>query len=288
MLATAWARRGCYRVARVEVYSGAAFRWAEAVCGLLRRAGKPYVLSLHGGNLPEFAHQQEKRVRALFAGAAAVTAPSGYLVEAMRLYGGDVRLAPSPLDLEACRFRARDRVEPRLVWLRTFHRVYNPALAAGVATRLAREFPQVRLVMCGPDRRDGSLDQTRRVGGPVTIAGPVAPSRVGEILQQGDIFLNTSRVDNTPKSVVEAMACGLCVVSTNAGGMRHLVEDGVHALLVPPDDEEAMAGAVRRLLQEPGLAGRLSRAGRERAEEFDCSRVLPQWVELLRAVAQDE
>jgi glycosyltransferase involved in cell wall biosynthesis len=138
--------------------------------------------------------------------------------------------------------------------------------------------------MYGPDRRDGSLDQTRQAGGPVTIVGPVPKSRVGESLQQGDIFLNTSQVDNAPVSVVEAMASGLCVVSTDAGGMRHLVEDGVHALLVPPGDEEAMAGAVRRLLREPGLAPRLSRAGRARAEEFDWSRVLPQWVDLLRSV----
>src|SRR3954471_19625153 len=52
MVDTAWSRRRSYGVAQVDVYSGLAFLWAETVCWTLRRAGKPYVLTLHGGNLP--------------------------------------------------------------------------------------------------------------------------------------------------------------------------------------------------------------------------------------------
>src|SRR2546430_1648488 len=55
MLATVWNRRRDYDAAQVDVYSGAAFFWAEAVAFALRRAGKPYVLTLHGGALPDFA-----------------------------------------------------------------------------------------------------------------------------------------------------------------------------------------------------------------------------------------
>ncbi len=284
MLWTAWTARRRYRVAQVEVYSGPAFFWAEAVCRVLRGAGKPFVLSLHGGNLPAFATRHEGRMRALLGPAAAVTTPSRYLAEAMRPYRRDLWLIPNPLDLSAYPFRVRERAEPRLVWLRAFHRIYNPALAAEVAARLAGEFPDARLTMFGPDRRDGSREETERRGGPVEIAGAVPKARVADSMQQGDIFLNTSNVDNAPVSVVEAMACGLCVVSTDVGGMRYLVEDGEQALLVPPDDAAAMAGAVRRVLTEPGLAEKLSRAGRVRAEEFDWSRVLPEWERLLRAV----
>src|SRR4051812_4267362 len=55
MLLTVLKHRQKYAVAQVDVFSGPAFFWAEAVCALLRRLGKPYVLTLHGGNLPEFA-----------------------------------------------------------------------------------------------------------------------------------------------------------------------------------------------------------------------------------------
>jgi glycosyltransferase involved in cell wall biosynthesis len=103
-------------------------------------------------------------------------------------------------------------------------------------------------------------------------------------MNKGDIFLNTTHVDNTPVSVLEAMACGLCVVSTNVGGIPYLLEDEYDDLLVTSDDPVAMTTAVRRLLIEPGLAPRLSRNARQKAEQFDWSNILPQWEALLTSV----
>src|SRR5436190_13095336 len=61
MLTTVARRRNAYALAQVDVYSGAGFFWAEAVCCTLRCLGKPYVLTLHGGNLPEFAARWPRR-----------------------------------------------------------------------------------------------------------------------------------------------------------------------------------------------------------------------------------
>src|SRR5262249_38224359 len=80
---SAWRWRARYAGAGVDVFSGAAFRWAEAAVRVLRAAGRPYVLTLHGGNLPVFARTRTARVARLLAGAAAVTAPSRYLFEEM-------------------------------------------------------------------------------------------------------------------------------------------------------------------------------------------------------------
>ncbi|MBA3257451.1 MAG: glycosyltransferase family 4 protein, partial [Pyrinomonadaceae bacterium] len=95
-----------------------------------------------------------------------------------------------------------------------------------------------------------------------------------------------TNVDNAPVSVLESMACGLCVVSTNVGGIPYLLKHEEDALLVPPDDAQAMAAAVRRIYSEPGLAERLSRKGRAKVEQFDWSAILPQWEALLSAVAE--
>src|SRR5215813_8189901 len=81
MALTVWRRRKEYEVANVEVFSGLAFRWAQIVCFLLRRLGKPYVLTLHGGNLPNFARRRPGRVRRLLKSARFVTTPSRYLIE---------------------------------------------------------------------------------------------------------------------------------------------------------------------------------------------------------------
>src|SRR5687767_1886791 len=81
MMLSAWLWRKRFSTAQVDVFSGTAFLWAEAVCWTLRRAGRPYILTLHGGSLPEFARSNPRRVKRLLTSAAAVTAPSRYLLQ---------------------------------------------------------------------------------------------------------------------------------------------------------------------------------------------------------------
>lgn len=291
MLMTTWAYRHHYAVAQVDVYSGPAFFWAEAVSRMLQWLGKPYILTLHGGNLPIFARRWPWRVRWLFASAAIVTTPSRYLHEQMKHYRTDLRLLPNPLDLRAYVFRPRAEPQPHLMWLRALHAIYNPSLAADVVARLQPSFSDIHVTMVGPDKGDGSLQALQQcaaalgVQNRITLPGGVPKTAVPHWLQKGDIFLNTTNVDNTPVSVIEAMACGLCVVSTNVGGIPYLLEHERDALLVPPDDAEAMAAAVTRLLTEPGLAERLSRNARQKAEQFDWSVIMPQWENILTTLA---
>ena len=288
MVATAWRRRRDYAVANVEVYSGRAFLWAEAVCWTLDRGKKPYILTLHGGNLPAFARRWPNRVGRVLSGAAAVTTPSAYLHEQMKDYRPDLELVPNALELSAYRFRLRRQARPDLVWIRSFHEIYNPTLAPRALAAVSDG--RARLTMIGRDTGDGSLTRVRRAAAlaaitpRVELRGPVPKAEVPAWLDRSDIFVNTANVDNTPVTVLEAMACGLCVVSTNVGGIPYLLEDGQNALLVPPDDPQAMAAAIERILREPGLARRLSGNGRETVERFDWSAILPRWETLLHSV----
>ncbi len=291
MLRTVWQRRRDYRVAQVDVFSGPAFVWAELVCRALRWLGKPYALTLHGGDLPGFAQRCPGRVRRLLGSAAVVTAPSRYLQEQMQPYRAGLRLLPNPLDVCQYPTRGREQPEPKLAWLRAFHGIYNPALAPRAAALLAKEFPGIQLAMIGPDKGDGSLQATQQAATEaglekqIFFPGKIAKADVPRWLDKSDIFLNTTNCDNTPVSVLEAMACGLAVVSTNVGGLPYLLEDGHDALLVPPEDPVAMAGAVRRILTEPGLAARLSTNARLKTEQFDWQMILPQWEEIFRDLA---
>ena len=283
MLETVVRRRREYDVAHVDVFSGPAFAWAEAACWALRRVGKPYVLTLHGGNLPLFARGAPRRVTRLLRSAHTVTTPSRYLLEAMGEYRADLELLPNAIDLAAYPYRPRARPAPRLVWLRAFERIYNPSLAPRVLAAL----PGATLTMIGVDKEDGSLAETERTAAACGVADrlrivPGVPKReVPRHLAEADIFINTSTVDNAPVSVVEAMACGLCVVSTRVGGIPFLLDDGADALLVPPDDAQAMAAAIRRLLEEPGLAEHISQGARAKAERFDWGPVLDRWEAIL-------
>ena len=291
MVTSAFLRRTSYDVAVIDLFSGPAFLWGEAVGWTAYAFGKPVVFTLRGGDLPGFAARVPRRVRALLRSAAAVTVPSQYLLDAMSEFRNDLQLIENPLDLPLYEFRARRPATPKLVWLRAFHYIYNPALAPRVVQRLVEEFPGISLVMVGRDKHDGSFEETKRIAAELGVAdrirlpGGVPKKDVASWLNKGDIFLNTTNVDNAPVSVLEAMACGLCVVSTSAGGMAHLAEDGREVLLVRPDDPDAMADAVRRILREPDLAERLSRSGRDRVARCDWSILLPQWEALFRRAA---
>lgn len=288
ILSHVWRSRGDYDLACVDVYSGPAFMWAEAACGLLRLLRKPYILTLHGGNLPEFSQACPSRVTRLLSSAVAVTCPSPYLFARMRAFRSDLLLIPNGLDLN--RYAFRERVPPlrRIVWLRAFHAMYNPCLAIEVVARLGQR-GDAHLTMIGPDK-DGSLRQVKaaanRLGveSAVTLRGAIEKDGVPTELALGDVFLNTTNVDNTPVSVLEAMACGLPVVSTKVGGIPFLLEHGQDALLAPVDDAEGLSTAIVRLQEEPGLAAKLGRNARDKAQSFDWGVVLPTWRLLLEGV----
>lgn len=292
MCATVLRRAPASGVAYVDVFSGDAFLWAELACWLLRRLGTPYVLALRGGGLPEFFAAYPARGRRLLQSARAVAAPSTFLQTALQPFRDDIAIIPNAVDTTRCRYTPRQAVRPRLVWLRAFHRIYAPEMAVQTLAILRGSHPDATLLMIGGDKGDGSLQATqdlcRRLGlaDAVPFTGAVPKADVGHYLNQGDIFLNTTTVDNTPVSVLEAMACGLCVVSTDPGGIRHLLQDGITALLTPCGQPEAMAAAVLRLLDDPMLSARLSMQAHHVAGQCDWDFVLPQWERLLTAAAQ--
>jgi len=290
MLWTIWHQRNHYQLAQIDVFSGPAFTWAYLSGGLLKKLNKPFILTLHGGNLPQFSKSHRDQVQRLLMQAAAVTVPSSYLLTTMQDYRSDLILIPNAIEISNYSFIERNTPRPDLIWLRAFHEIYHPQMAIEVLQRLQNQFPEVKLTMIGPDKGNGSFQKTQELAddlhlrSSVSFSGGVSKSDVPIWLNKGDIFLNTTNFDNTPISVMEAMACGLCVVSTNVGGIPFLVEDGVDALLVPPNDPDAMAAAVKRILIEPGLASKLSSNARKKAEQFDWSIILPQWEKLLESI----
>jgi len=286
MLYTIYFKRKSYQIAEVDIFSGPAFIWGELSVCLLKLLGKPLVLTLHGGNLPVFFQKYPGRMQRLLRKAEMVVSPSPYLKTILREIRPDIISVPNFVNISAYPFVHRVSPKAVLVWLRAFHEIYNPWMAPEVINLLIDEFPEIQLTMVGPDKGDGSFDRSleeaNRLGvkDRIEFPGFVPKGEVPEWLNKADIFLNTTNVDNTPVSVIETMACGLCIVSTDVGGIPYLLEDGVDALLVPPEDPEAMANAVKRILTDPQLAASLSTNARKKAETFSWEKVLPMWEAL--------
>jgi glycosyltransferase involved in cell wall biosynthesis len=102
----------------------------------------------------------------------------------------------------------------------------------------------------------------------VRFVGKVAHEEVAWWMAAGDVFVLPSLSEGLPTVVCEAMSCARPTVATAVDGTPEIVEDGETGLLVPPRDPEALAGALARVLEEPGLAERMGaralQVGRER------------------------
>lgn len=196
---------------------------------------------------------------------------------------------------------ARIRVIPGGVDLRAYEGL--PAPAAGVVGalgRLEREKGfdlllqamaqlqgEARLLLGGDgSQREALASQAERAGLPVEMTGFVAD--VPAFLGRTGLFVLPSRSEGLGLVLVEAMAAGRPVVATRVGGVPEVVLHGETGLLVEPGDVDGLAGAIRRLLEEPELAGRLGAAGRERARQlFSAERMADQtaalYEELIRS-----
>ncbi len=269
----------------VAVFSGRAFAYAELASLLGRRMGKTVVLHLHGGALPTFAAAHRRRVDRVLRRADAVVAPSAYLAGAFAGIRPDIRVIPNALPVATYRFREREAVRPKLLWMRAFVDLYRPRLALEVLARVRSMVPEATLTMAG--QNGGELgpvrDEVRRLGltEAVRFPGFLDEAAKRAVFDAHDIVLTTSRVDNMPVTVLEAGASGLPVVAFPVGGIPELLTHDQTALLALDGDPDDMARAVGRLLTEPGLAGRLSRNGRRLAEACDWTVVRGHWDDLL-------
>jgi glycosyltransferase involved in cell wall biosynthesis len=138
---------------------------------------------------------------------------------------------------------------------------------------LADRGVEVEATLAGEDGEHSAeirrLIAARGVGRRFELAGPLDQSELHREYLGADVFCLPCRIladgdrDGIPNVLVEAMACGLPVVTTPVSGIPELVRAEVNGLLVPPDDPEAVAEALLRLRTDPELAARLGRAGRE-------------------------
>jgi colanic acid/amylovoran biosynthesis glycosyltransferase len=127
---------------------------------------------------------------------------------------------------------------------------------------------RLRFVGDGPDRasleaRIRKLDLTEQV----IVEGWKNQMEVRELYRRADIFALASFAEGVPVVLMEAMAMQLPCVATRITGIPELIRDGIDGLLVTPSDSSELAGAIARLIDDPGLRRRLAAAGRARVEQ---------------------
>lgn len=251
----------------------------------LRRV--PMVVNYRGGEAGAFLQRRAGWVRAGLRGAVLVV-PSAFLQQVFAAHGMAARIVPNIVD--PARFRpavtkGASAYAPRLLVARNLEPIYDNATALRAFAVVVRQHPQAQLTLAGTGPQLAELQGLAAdlgVGDRVCFAGRLSRDDMAAELRHSTVALNPSTVDNMPNSVLEALASGVPVVSTNVGGVPFIVDHGVTALLVPPADPAAMAEAVLRLLADAALAQQLIEAGLRTARSYTWERVGPQWAAVYR------
>lgn len=119
----------------------------------------------------------------------------------------------------------------------------------------------------------------------VCLLGKLSPEQVREKMQSADIFLLSSLSEGISNAVLEAMSCGLPVVTTDCGGMREAVSDGVEGFVVPVRDSNAMADSILKLAEDQALRDRMGFSARARVlKDFDLANQSKAFADLYRSI----
>jgi len=154
---------------------------------------------------------------------------------------------------------------------------------------LSQEFPEWDLLIIGdgPERPSlSALASDLSISGRVLMPG--AFKSPGEHLASSDLFVLSSRYEGFPNALCEAMASGLPVVCFDCpSGPREIVRHEVDGLLVPPQDVDALSGAMRRLIDSPAERQRMAERAREITARFAPESIFDHWERLIQDVLSE-
>jgi glycosyltransferase involved in cell wall biosynthesis len=251
-----------------------------------RLLGKPVIVNYRSGQAPD--HLRRSRVAcAVLSRTDANVVPSAFLRDVFEGYGLRAEIVPNVVDPARFRFRKRIPLRPRLVSTRNFEPLYGVACTLRAFAAIQRRLPDASLTLVGGGSEEQRLRALASELGlrDVTFAGRVPPADIWRVYADADIYVQTPTIDNMPSSVLEAFASGLPVVSTDAGGVPAILTDGVHGLLAPVNDHDAIARQVLRLLDDRELVDRVTGAALETCAACTWEAVRGRWLSLYQRLA---
>jgi len=269
----------------IDTYSTANFWFAYTSAKLAKKLSIPYICILHGGNLPERLKKSPGISVQLFQNAHINIAPSPYLQTVFRQHGfQNVKYIPNSIDITDYKLKKREHIQPKLLWVRSFSEIYNPKLAVFIFEEVKKIYPDSELCMVGPEV-NGNLEECKKLADKknltIKFTGRLEKEKWLKLSENYDIFINTTNFDNTPFSVIEAMALGLPVISTNAGGLPYLIEHNKDGVLVEKDKVNPFVHEIKKMIENPQKTKQIAENARAKVEMFDWEVVKTKWNSIL-------
>ena len=254
------------------------------------------ITTLHGTDITLVGQEESFHTITKFSieRSDAVTAVSTFLKdETVRTFGcNECNISVIPNFVNLAEYRPgdgkRDGVAPPghklITHISNFREVKRVKDVVRVFSRIRRSMPATLLMIGDGPERDDAEREARELAVDADVRFLGRLDSVAELLQQSDLFVLPTQSESFGLAALEAMACGVPVVGSRAGGLPELVEDGVSGILEPAGSVEAMARRAVELLRDPERHAATAAAALARARLYDADRIVPMYEALYREV----
>ena len=271
----------------VDVFSTYALTFSCLVIFLAKLFNIPYIPVLRGGYLSERYRKYPPIFIFLFSNASTIICPSKYLKRCFDDKNYTIKVIPNYIDLKMYSFKIRKQIKPQILWVRSIHNIYNPLMAVHVLDGIKKKYPDARLCMVGPVKDNRVMELLKilisrlDLQDHVLFSGQLSKIEWTALSKDYDIFINTTDYDNNPVTLLESMALGLPIVSTNVGGVPYLIDDNVTGLLVEAKKSEQMVEKINELISGKIDGYQIARNARERISIMDKKEIIKKWYDII-------
>lgn len=232
-----------YDVLHIHCCSGWGFLPAVVGISVGTKVKKRIVLTYHGGGGEKFFDKYASIVRHYLLRTDTNIVLSRFLGKVFDQHHLPYTIIPNIIELDDSRYRERPEIKPHFICTRAHEPLYNIPCILRAFQKTLTELPKSTLTLVGDGSQHDALmamvNDIRLKN--VTFTGRVDNSAIYRYLDQADIFLSASTVDNMPVSVLEAMNAGLLVISSRVGGVPYMIRNGSNGLLFDSNDSNKLA-----------------------------------------------
>lgn len=278
----------------IHVFSNSGWSWqlyAAPVLWIAWFRKTPVIVNYRGGEARSYFNKSIRWIRPSIVKAKVIIVPSTYLKQVFSDFGIESQVIPNIISLE--RFIPKDKKQngnirnPHLIITRNLESIYGIATAIKAVSLLRQTIPDIKLSIAGSGPQKDELQQLvkkENLENHVIFTGKLTPEDMAVLYQNADIMLNPTTVDNMPNSLLEAMASGVPVITTDVGGIPYIVENNKTALFTEVNNPDLMAVQIKRLLNDQQLYVELVKNGLQEVQQYTWTNVKKLWLGLYASI----
>ena len=274
-----------YKYDVIHVFSASYFSFVLAptpaiLIGKLYR--RKVLLNYHSGEAEDHLRRWRRTAIPTIRLVDSVVVPSEYLVRVFASFGLKATAIYNLIDTSKFRFRERAPLRPVFLSNRNLESHYGVDRVLRAFAIVQEKLPEASLTIAGDGSQSRPLKTLAEELGlrHTRFIGQVAPFAIADVYDATDIFMNGSEIDNQPLSILEAFSCGLPVVTTDAGGIPDIVEDGRTGMVVARGDYAELANRAMTLLNDPALAKQIVEQARQECLKYSWEAVRDAWMKV--------